>query len=76
MDTDRKRERAQALEAADAEAVVDGDEDARDVAPLVLTGARPEPVVERRDAAGNAAPSYLPSGSIAVIMRDQPNRRR
>ena len=48
---DRQRERAETIETDHTQAVVNRDEDARDVPFLVLPGSMPEPIVERSDAA-------------------------
>jgi len=68
-------EGTQAVETDDPVLIVKGDEDTRHVALLILPSAKTEPIIERGDTAGKGrAVMGLPSGSIALIMRDQPKR--
>jgi hypothetical protein len=56
--------------------IVDGNEGARHIAPLVLARAKAKSVVARGDAAGERRPVVVAERSIAVIAQDHPNRWR
>jgi hypothetical protein len=72
---DGECEGTQAVETNDPALIVDGDENTRHIAFLVLTGTwnQSSSALTPHE---KVARSCLPSGSIALIMPDQPNRSR